>query len=137
MGEVCQDRLVLAALDVVAVGLGLGAGGLTATLVAFGLGAGLALAGVEGGEDVGLVVGILTGMAAAGWVSGRMAPHSERFHGAVTGLVLAGLLVVVARLGGSPAAPMAVAWLAVIAAVVAGGFGWWAGKRKRKRSYNR
>ncbi|MGH8952638.1 MAG: hypothetical protein ACRDX9_14610 [Acidimicrobiia bacterium] len=122
---------MLAALNVVAIGVGLGAGGLTATLLAFAVGGLLTVVGVDGGADIGLVTGIVGGLAVAGWVSGRLARHSERFHGAVTGLLLAGLIVVVARMGGSPASTVSVIWLAVLAAVTAGLTGWLAGRRKR------
>jgi hypothetical protein len=122
---------VLAALNIVAIGLGLGAGGLTATLLALALGGLLTVIGVEAGADIGLVAGVVSGLAVSGWVSGRLARHSERFHGSVTGLVLAGLIIVVARMGGSPAPTLTVIWLAVVAAVVAGLTGWLAGRRKR------
>ena len=125
---------MLAALNIVAVGLGLGAGGLSATLLALALGGLLTVIGVEDGADIGLVAGVVIGLAISGWVSGRLARHSERFHGAVTGLVLAGLIVVVARMGGSPAPTATVIWLAVVAAVVAGLTGWLAGRRKRTGS---
>jgi hypothetical protein len=122
---------MLAALNIVAIGLGLGAGGLTATLLALALGGLLTVIGVEDGADIGLVAGVISGLAVSGWVSGRLARHSERFHGSVTGLVLAGLIIVVARMGGSPAPTVTVIWLAVVAAVVAGLTGWLAGRRKR------
>jgi hypothetical protein len=125
---------VLAALNIVAIGLGLGAGGLTATVLALAVGGLLTLVGVDGGGDIGLVTGVVGGLAVAGWVSGRLARHSERFHGAVTGLLLSGLIVVVARLGGSPASTVSVLWLAVIAAGTAGLTGWLAGRRKRAGS---
>jgi hypothetical protein len=125
---------VLAALNLAAVGLGIGAGGLSATILALILGGLLSVAGVEGGGDIGLVIGIVAGLAVAGWVAGRMARHSERFHGAVTGLLLAGLIMVVARLGGSPAPTLSVIWLAVLAAGIAGLTGWLAGRRKQAGS---
>jgi hypothetical protein len=125
---------MLAALNIVAIGLGLGAGGLAATVLALTLGGLLTVSGVEGGADIGLVVGVVVGLAVAGWVSGRMARHSERFHGAVTGLLLAGLIIVVARMGGSPASTASVLWLALVAAVIAGITGWLAGRRKRAGS---
>jgi hypothetical protein len=125
---------MLAALNIGAVGLGLGAGGLAATILALVLGGLLTVIGVEGGADIGLVAGVVAGLAVAGWVSGRAARHSERFHGAVTGLLLAGLIVFVARLGGSPASTGSVIWLAVVAMVIAGLSGWLAGRRKRPGS---
>jgi putative membrane protein (TIGR04086 family) len=122
---------VLAALNLVAVGLGVGAGGLSATILALVLSGLLSVFEVANGPDIGLVVGIVVGLAVAGSVAGRLAKHSERFHGAVTGLLLAGLIVFVARLGGSPAPTWSVLWLAVLAAVIAGSTGWLAGRRKR------
>ncbi|MFZ0625758.1 MAG: hypothetical protein WAN34_04610 [Acidimicrobiia bacterium] len=125
---------MLAALNIAAVGLGVGAGGLFATLLALLVGGGLSLLGVEIGPDIGLVAGIVGGLGVGGWVSGRFANHSERFHGAVTGLILAGVIVVVARLGGSGASTGSVIWLAILSAVIAGLTGWLAGKRKRRAS---
>jgi hypothetical protein len=123
---------MLAALNIGAIGLGIGAGGLAATLVALLISGALTLAGVDEGANIGLIVGVLSGLAIAGWVSGNLARHSERFHGAVTGLLLAGLVIVVARLGGSPAGTGSVLWLALIAAVVSGLTGWLAGRRKQR-----
>jgi hypothetical protein len=124
---------VIAALNLVALGLGLGAGGLTATLVSLVVGAGLAVIGLETGPDIGLIAGVVTGLGVGGWVAGRFAVHSERFHGSVTGLLLAGLVLVVARLGGSPAPLASVLWLALLAAVLGGLGGWVAGRRKTRR----
>jgi LPXTG-motif cell wall-anchored protein len=124
---------VLAALNLVAVGLGIGAGGLSATILAFAASGLLGLTGADAPSS-GLLVGIILGFAVGGWVAGRMAPHSERFHGAVTGLLLAGVYVVVARMGGSPAGTWSVLWLALIGAVVSGTAGWLAGRRKRAGS---
>ena len=122
---------MLAALNIAAVGLGVGAGGLSATVAAFGISALLSVIGVDGGPAIGLFAGVVVGLAVAGWVSGRMAAHSERFHGAVSGLLLAGLVVVLAVRGGSPASTISVVWLALLSSVVAGTTGWLAGRRKR------
>ena len=48
-------------ISLTATGLGLGSGGLSATVVALLVGGGLELAGVGNGSDIGLVVGILAG----------------------------------------------------------------------------
>ncbi|HLF60290.1 MAG TPA: hypothetical protein VI980_03820 [Acidimicrobiia bacterium] len=125
---------MLAALNIAAVGLGVGAGGLSATVAALAISALLSVLGQESGSDIGLFVGVVVGLAVAGWVSGRMARHSERFHGAVSGLLLAGLVIVLARLGGSPASTSSVLALALLSAVVAGTTGWLAGRRKRAAS---
>jgi hypothetical protein len=122
---------MLAALNIAAVGLGVGAGGLSATIWAFGVSALLSVMDVEGGPDIGLFSGVIVGLAVAGWVSGRFAAHSERFHGAVSGLLLAGLVIVLAVLGGSPASTSSVVWLALLSSVVGGTTGWLAGRRKR------
>lgn len=122
---------MLAALNIAAVGLGVGAGGLTATVWAFAVSALLSVMDVESGADIGLFSGVIVGLAVAGWVSGRFAAHSERFHGAVSGLLLAGLIIVLAVFGGSPASTSSVVWLALLSSVVAGTTGWLAGRRKR------
>ena len=122
---------MLAALNLGALVLGVAAGGLTASVIGFLLGIVLSLANVEGGPDIGLVVGIGAGLGVGGWVSGLKARHSERFHGAVTGLLLAFLVMVIARFGGSPASTSTVIWLALVAMVVSGLFGVLAGRRKR------
>ena len=125
---------MLATLNLGAVILGVGAGGLTASLLALGLSVGLTLLGVADGAGIGLVVGVLVGFATGGWVAGWRAPHSHRFHGMVTGLLLAFMVVVVARVGGSSAPTWVVVWQAVLAVAIAGLTGWLAGRRKASRS---
>lgn len=122
---------MLAALNIGAVAFGVAAGGLLASLIALSLGSVLTVLDVAGGADIGLVLGILAGLAAGGWVAGLKARHSERFHGSVTGLVLAFLIIVIARFGGSPASTPTVIWLALLAIVLSGAAGWLAGRRKR------
>ncbi|HUG32924.1 MAG TPA: hypothetical protein VMM14_08530 [Acidimicrobiia bacterium] len=121
---------MLAALNFAALALGVGAGGLTASLMALLLSAGLTLVGLDAGADVGLVLGVVAGLLTGGWVAGLRAVHSERFHGMVTGLLLAFVVVFLARLGGSPASTPVVIWLAVLAVALAGFGGWLAGRRK-------
>ena len=121
---------MLAALNITAVGLGLGAGGLTATVIAFLTGGILSVAGVEDGPGIGLVIGIGAGLVAGGWVAGAMARHSGRFHGSITGLLLATVIVLVARVGGSPAETLAIVWLYVLAAVISGLAGWMSARRR-------
>lgn len=122
---------MLAALNFGAVALGVAIGGLTASLVALLLSGGLALAGADAGADIGLVSGIVVGLGAGGWVAGSRAVHSERFHGMVSGLLLAFVVVLIARLGGSPASTPVVIWLAIFSMAIAGLAGWLAGRRKR------
>ena len=125
---------MLAALNITAIGLGIGAGGLSATVIALVVSGALNILGVDSGVNVGLVAGVALGLATGGWVAGSFARHSGRFHGAITGLLLAALLVVVARMGGSPAAALSVVWLFVLSGFVGGTAGWLAGRRKTKRS---
>lgn len=94
---------MLAALNFIALIFGVAAGGLVASLLAVALGGSLAIMGVDAGPDIGLVLGVVGGLFTGGWVAGRRANHSERFHGMVTGLLLAFIVIVIARLGGSPA----------------------------------
>lgn len=119
---------MFAALNIGAVALGVVAGGLIASVLGLVVGGGLSLAGAEWGADVGLVVGVITGLAAGGWVAGRRCLHSPRFHGAVTGIVLAFVVMVIARLGGSTAGTAVILWLALLSIVVAGFSGWVAGR---------
>jgi hypothetical protein len=125
---------MLAALNLGAVALGVAAGGLAASLLALILGGALSLAGADWGADVGLVVGILVGLWVGGWIAGARAVHSSRFHGEITGLALAFLIMLISRLGGSNAGSWTVLWLAVVSLVVAGLAGWLAGRRKASRT---
>lgn len=90
----------------------------------------MTVAGIETGSDIGLVIGVLVGLGLGGWVAGTKAKHSERFHGAVTGLLIAFLIMVIARFGGSPAPTPTVVWLAALSILVSGVAGWLAGRRK-------
>jgi hypothetical protein len=128
---------VLAALNFGAIAMGVAAGGLAASLLALALSGLLALAGVESGPDIGLIVGVIAGLATGGWVSGSRAVHSHRFHGMVTGLLLAFIVIVIARLGGSAAPTPTVIWLALLSIIVSGLFGWLAGRRHTSRAIDR
>ena len=121
---------MLAALNIGAVALGVASGTLTASVLALLVAGGLSIAGIETGSDIGLVIGILVGLGLGGWVAGAKAKQSERFHGAVTGLLIASLIIVIARFGGSPAPTPTVVWLAVLSIFVSGVAGWLAGRRK-------
>ena len=125
---------VLAALNIGAVILGVAVGGLAASIIALVLSGALSIIGVESGPDIGLIIGIVLGLAFGGWITGIRARHSERFHGAITGLALAFLIMVIARFGGSPASTWTILWLAVLAIVVSGFSGWLAGRRKLSKS---
>ncbi len=121
---------MLAALNIGAVALGVASGSLTASVFALVVGGGLTVAGIEAGSDIGLVIGVLVGLGLGGWVAGTKAKHSERFHGAVTGLLIAFLIMLIARFGGSPAPTPTVVWLAALSILVSGVAGWLAGRRK-------
>ncbi len=110
--------------------LGIGAGALVATVVAFLLWIPLAWAGVDEAPLVGLTFAVVFGLAAGGYVAGRLAPAFSRFHGALTGLGIAGLVLVIARLGGSPAPTGRVLLLAALG-IVLGGLGGIFGGRRR------
>lgn len=121
---------MIAALNFGALALGVAAGGLAASVLGLAVSGLLVVLGVDSGPDIGLVIGVLTGLAAGGWVAGSRSVHSHRFHGMVTGLILAFLIMAIARLGGSPAPTLTVVWLAVVSIVVSGVFGWLAGRRR-------
>jgi hypothetical protein len=124
---------MLAALNVGAVALGLAGGGLTATIASLALGATLSGLGVPDGADLGLLFGVILGFAFGGWLGGRMAVHSHRFHGSVTGLLLGGLIVLLASTGSTTLSVIDILTLALVAVVV-GGLGGWLGGRNRAAS---
>jgi len=127
-----QHPTMLAALNIGAVILGAASGGLTASLMALLLSGILTAVGLDSGSDIGLVIGVLIGLGVGGWVAGAKARHSARFHGAVTGLALAFLMMVIAVLGGSPASTLTILWLALLSILISGLAGWLAGRRKTR-----
>jgi putative membrane protein (TIGR04086 family) len=122
---------VLASLRIMAVLLGLGIGALSATVLSMVLWAVLTFAGLEDAALVGLTVAVLVGLAIGGYAAGRMTPIAHRFHGSVAGLAIAGLVLVIARFGGSPAPTAQVLWLSLLAVVLGGLGGTFAGHRKQ------
>ncbi|MGF1617414.1 MAG: hypothetical protein ACFCU2_06340 [Acidimicrobiia bacterium] len=122
---------MLAALSIQAVVMGVAAGGLSITLVGFLVGGGLALLDVTNGPTIGLLVGLLVGLVVGGWIAGRMALHSHRFHGSVAGLLLGGLLILLASLGEASASIWNVLLLA-FASIVGGGVGGLIGGRRTR-----
>lgn len=125
---------MLAALNIGAVMIGLAAGGLAASVLGLAIGGLLTVGGFDSGGEIGLVVGILVGFLTGGWVTGLRARHSSRFHGAVTGLVMAFLVMLIAVLGGSPASTLSIIWLALLSTVLSGTAGWLAGRRRQRMS---
>jgi putative membrane protein (TIGR04086 family) len=120
---------VLASLRLLAVVTGLGIAALAAALLATTLSLILTVIGIDDAPQIGLTAGILLGLLAGGYASGRMAVVAHRFHGSVTGLLTAALVLIIARLGGSPAPTAPVLWLALLAVVVGGLGGSLAGRR--------
>jgi hypothetical protein len=112
-----------------AVLAGVGAGGVTATLGGLLVWPLLEVLGVEGAPLAAITVGTLIGLGSAGFVAGRLALHSPRFHGSVAALGFAGLVLVIARLGGSPAPILQVLLLCLLGVVVGGATGIWGGRR--------
>lgn len=122
---------MLAALNIRAVVAGFAAGGLSVTVLAFLVGGSLTLLDVENGADIGLLVGVLIGQGVSGWVSGRIAVHSHRFHGSVTALLLGGFLVLLASLGATSSSLLDVLTLALVSIVMGGLGGVLGGRRGR------
>jgi hypothetical protein len=88
------------------------------------------LIGAEQGPAVALSVSLLAGLAGGGYLAGRVAPFNGRFHGSVTGLAMAAVVLFISVMGGSPAPTGQVALLAAIAIVVGGISGWLGGRRR-------
>jgi putative membrane protein (TIGR04086 family) len=121
---------MLAAVRWGVVVLAAAAGALVTTILAFVFWLVLAFAGLEDAPLAGLTIAVVLGLAAAGVLAGRLAPFFHRFHGALAGLGLATLVLVVARLGGSPAPTPQVLLLAGLA-ILLGGTGGVVGGRRR------
>lgn len=120
---------MLAALNVSALLIGIAGGGLAATILALLFGGALSVFGVPYGPEVGLLVGVFVGVVFGGLVSGRLAVHSNRFHGSIVGLALAAVIIVLSR-GAAGVTIQAVLTMALVATVL-GGFGGWLGGRSR------
>ena len=121
---------MLASLRIPALLLGLGVGALTAVVLSLALWLVLAAFGVDDAALAGLTVALLMGLGTGGYAAGRMAPFAQRFNGSVTGLLIAALVIAIARFGGSPAPTGQVLWLALLA-VVLGGLGGTLGGRRQ------
>jgi putative membrane protein (TIGR04086 family) len=113
-----------------AVGAGVAAGSLLSTLVGLVVWPVLELLDLEGAAQTAITLGVVGGLFGGGFISGRMVTLSYLFHGALTGLGMAALILVVARLGGSPAPTPQVLWLAILA-ITLGGMGALLGGRRR------
>jgi putative membrane protein (TIGR04086 family) len=125
---------VLGVLRVEAVLLGLASGVLASGILFYLLVVLARAAQSETLAGLALTLAVLLGMAVAGVVAGRMARVNGRFHGSITALVLAGVVVVVSSLGGSPTPLGAVLLLAVAAIIVGGVAGTIAFNRRRHDS---
>lgn len=120
---------VLGVLRPKAVLLGV-TGGLLGSGLAFALLALLArMARSETIAGLALTLSVLVGFSFGSFVAGRMAIVNGRFHGSITALVVAGIVIVVAAFGGSPA-PLGSVLLLALIAVVVGGIGGSLGSRR-------
>ncbi|MGH8925413.1 MAG: hypothetical protein ACRDWA_12360 [Acidimicrobiia bacterium] len=114
-----------------AILIGIG-GGVLGSGLTFALAALVArLARSETMAGVALMLSVLVGFGLAGFVAGRMAPVNGRFHGSVTALIVAGMVVATATIGGSPA-PLGSVLLLALIAIVIGGIGGSLGARRSR-----
>jgi hypothetical protein len=88
------------------------------------------LVGADEGPALVLSLSLVVGLAGGGYLAGRVAPFNGRFHGSITGLAMAAVVIVISILGGSPAPTGQVVLLAVIAIVIGGITGWLGGRRR-------
>jgi hypothetical protein len=119
---------MLGSVKWMAVIVAVGAGTLVATLTALVGWAAFTAVGAADAPGIGLVIGVVVGLAAAGYTAGRMAVISHRFHGSLAGLGLTAVWVVVFRLGGSQAPEVQILVFAVLG-IVLGGIGGVIGRR--------
>ncbi|HKZ21255.1 MAG TPA: hypothetical protein VJQ57_14245 [Acidimicrobiia bacterium] len=85
----------------------------------------------EAVAGIGLTASVLIGFGLGGFVAGSLAPVNGRFHGSITSLVVAGIVVGVAGLGGSPT-PLGSVLLLALIAIVTGGISGAIGGRRAK-----
>lgn len=88
----------------------------------------LSASGVAEAAQIATTFGIVIGLVAGGYLSGRLAPFSPWFHGALSGLAMAAMVLAISRLGGSPAPTLSVLWLAVLAIVLGAAGGLFGGR---------
>lgn len=121
---------MIASLRFIAVFAGIGIGSLSATLLALILWAVLAAAGLDDAPLAALTMAVVVGFGVSGYAAGRLAPHTHRFHGAVSGLGLAALVFFIAAFGGSPASIGQILGLLLLG-IVLGALGGIMGGRRR------
>lgn len=106
------------------------AGGLLGSGLAFAFVATVArFASSETLAGIALTASVLIGFGLGGFVAGRMSPVNGRFHGSITALVVAGIVIAVASLGGSPT-PLGSVLLLALIAIAIGGIGGAIGGRR-------
>lgn len=110
--------MVLTAVRWRAVLVGFGLGLLAVAASSLVLWLFLSALGVEGATAAATALGTVSGFGVAGWLAGRRAPFSPWFHGALSALGIALVVVVTAVRGGSPAPTGQVLLLAGLAIVV-------------------
>jgi hypothetical protein len=120
---------LLGILRLRAILLGTGGGVLSSGLT-FALGAFAArLTGSETMAGIALTASVLVGFGLGGYVAGRTAPVNGRFHGSITALIVAAIVITVAAIGGSRL-PLGSVLLLALIATVSGGIGGSLGGRR-------
>jgi len=120
---------VLGAVRWSSVLFGVGAGSLASAVVGLLVAAATAVLGSGDSSLAGVTGGVVAGLLTAGTVAGRLAPVWARFHGALAGLGLAFVVVLVSIFGGSPAPAAQIIWLGVLGILLGGLAGTVAGRR--------
>ncbi len=115
-------------LSLGAIIIGAVTGVLVAALVSALAWALLALAGMETPEDPALMAGIVVGFSGAGYAAGRMSRPSAP-HGLIAGLLMAVIVGAVSIASGSPAPPLVIVILVLLAAALGRIAGAIAGRR--------
>ena len=116
-----------------AVLMGAGVGILALAVVSLILWLLLSALGVDGAVGAATTFGMVAGFAAAGWIAGRRATFSPWFHGALSALGIALVVIVTSLRGGSPAPTPQVLLLAALATSLGSLFGFLSAKQAAKR----
>lgn len=124
---------MLAAVRWNAVLMGAGVGILAVAVVSLILWLLLSTLDVAGAVGAATTFGMVAGFAAGGWIAGRRATFSPWFHGALSSLGIALIVIVTSLRGGSPAPTSQVILLATLAISLGSLFGFLSAKQAAKR----
>jgi hypothetical protein len=115
-------------ISIGAIIIGAVAGVLVAALVSLIVWSSLLLTTIDNPEDPALMAGVVVGFLVSGYAAGRMTRPSAS-HGMLAGLVMAIIVGAASIASGSPAAPITIVILVLLAAALGRSAGSYAGRQ--------